>query len=319
MNIRKIDQTLYIKVLSEEDIQLREYIANEISQINPQDRVTVERLIQEVLSRVKQDITNMNGEFGVISVNGRNGIVTITPNNIGAEPAFDKRSAFNKNFGAEFNTVCEGNDPRLSDSRTPLAHKHEAIEIDGLEKMIGSNEKIIELQDQAHEHTNKSDLDRVRYTGANETVDLNKLDQLERYLDVDIESVVDHTSREDIHVTTSDKVRWDEKETPNGAQQKATAALDSAKNYTNTVKSELIGDASSSFQTFGRVERALRDLTNDSDSSAASLSSHIQNQSVHITTEERTLIGTIHNKAEATHKHKEFLQCKPFVSIAEMP
>ena len=44
-------------------------------------------------------------------------IDNITPSSIGAEPAFVKNSAFNKNFGNVANTVCEGNDARLSDAR----------------------------------------------------------------------------------------------------------------------------------------------------------------------------------------------------------
>jgi hypothetical protein len=35
------------------------------------------------------------------------------------EPAFSKNSAFNKNFGTASGAVCEGNDSRLSDNRTP--------------------------------------------------------------------------------------------------------------------------------------------------------------------------------------------------------
>lgn len=35
-----------------------------------------------------------------------------------------KGTAFNKNFGSNADTVCEGNDGRLSDSRTPLTHSH---------------------------------------------------------------------------------------------------------------------------------------------------------------------------------------------------
>lgn len=46
----------------------------------------------------------------------------ITPAQIGAEPAFTKNGAFNKNFGTESGTVCQGNDSRLSNSRTPTAH-----------------------------------------------------------------------------------------------------------------------------------------------------------------------------------------------------
>ena len=36
---------------------------------------------------------------------------------IGAEPAFTKNTAFNKNFGSSAGTVCQGNDGRLSDAR----------------------------------------------------------------------------------------------------------------------------------------------------------------------------------------------------------
>ena len=45
------------------------------------------------------------------------------------EPAFTKNTAFNKNFGSAAGTVCEGNDARLSDARTPKAHTHKKSEI----------------------------------------------------------------------------------------------------------------------------------------------------------------------------------------------
>lgn len=40
-----------------------------------------------------------------------------TPTSIGAEPAFAKNTAFNKNFGSASGTVCQGNDSRLSNAR----------------------------------------------------------------------------------------------------------------------------------------------------------------------------------------------------------
>lgn len=40
-----------------------------------------------------------------------------TPTSIGAEPAFAKNTAFNKNFGSSAGTVCQGNDSRLSNAR----------------------------------------------------------------------------------------------------------------------------------------------------------------------------------------------------------
>lgn len=46
-----------------------------------------------------------------------NGTKDITVADIGAEPAFSKNSAFNKNFGSGADTVCQGNDARLSNAR----------------------------------------------------------------------------------------------------------------------------------------------------------------------------------------------------------
>lgn len=43
--------------------------------------------------------------------------MTLSPSNVGAEPAFTKNTAFNKNFGSSAGTVCQGNDGRLSDAR----------------------------------------------------------------------------------------------------------------------------------------------------------------------------------------------------------
>lgn len=43
--------------------------------------------------------------------------MTLSPSNVGAEPAFTKNSAFNKNFGRSAGTVCQGNDDRLSNAR----------------------------------------------------------------------------------------------------------------------------------------------------------------------------------------------------------
>lgn len=64
---------------------------------------------------------NSNTNF-VISINTQTGIVTLTASDVGAEPAFVKNTAFNKDFGTEVGTICQGNDSRLSDARTPTAH-----------------------------------------------------------------------------------------------------------------------------------------------------------------------------------------------------
>lgn len=55
------------------------------------------------------------------------------------EPAFSKNTAFNKDFGTTSGTVCQGNDSRLSDARTPTSHTHGSITNDG---KIGSTANI---------------------------------------------------------------------------------------------------------------------------------------------------------------------------------
>ena len=40
------------------------------------------------------------------------------------------------NFGAAADTVCEGDDARLSDARTPLAHTHIVADVTGLQTAL---------------------------------------------------------------------------------------------------------------------------------------------------------------------------------------
>lgn len=63
----------------------------------------------------------------------------ITAADIDAEPEFSKNTAFNKDFGSGSGTVCEGDDSRLSDARTPTSHNTshqsgggDAIQLDNL-------------------------------------------------------------------------------------------------------------------------------------------------------------------------------------------
>ena len=56
-------------------------------------------------------------QIPVKKVNGKIGEVTLSYSDVGAEKAFTKNNAFNKNFGTAAGTVCQGNDSRLSDAR----------------------------------------------------------------------------------------------------------------------------------------------------------------------------------------------------------
>jgi len=53
----------------------------------------------------------------------------VHPSDTSREPIFSKNTAFNKNFGTSAGSVCEGNDTRLTDARTPIAHTHSASEV----------------------------------------------------------------------------------------------------------------------------------------------------------------------------------------------
>ena len=59
------------------------------------------------------------------------------------EDMFSKNTAFNRNFGTTLGTVCEGNDSRLSDARTPTAHTHTVSNVSGLETALNGKQDII--------------------------------------------------------------------------------------------------------------------------------------------------------------------------------
>lgn len=73
------------------------------------------------------DITLLKGDVGLGNVDNTadasKPISTATQAALnGKEPSFTKNTAFNKNFGSSAGTVCEGNDSRLSDQRSPTTH-----------------------------------------------------------------------------------------------------------------------------------------------------------------------------------------------------
>ena len=151
----------------------------------------VESLIVESVRRVKQYLAEKKSQVFVI--NGRNGLVHINARSLGAEPKFTKKTAFNKDFGTEEDTICEGNDPRLSDAREPLYHTHYIDEFDGLDDMLYEREAQIKRQF-PHKHDNSQTLDVIDYTGPNERFDLitieNCITAINLYLER-IESIED--------------------------------------------------------------------------------------------------------------------------------
>lgn len=72
-----------------------------------------------------------------------NGILTITAGQFSSQT---KNSAYNKNFGNKPGDVCQGDDQRLSDARTPTSHAHGEITDAGAittEATLASGDKLI--------------------------------------------------------------------------------------------------------------------------------------------------------------------------------
>lgn len=151
-----------------------------------------EYIIKKAVERMKSELNIDNA--GVVSVNGKTGDVTITLDSLGGEPLISpKLSAFNVNFGTEENTACEGNDPRLSDSRHPLQHIHEISEINGLGGELSSiNNNINLLVNKTHKHDNLDILNKIMYSGNKiEKVDLILLENIEDNLNEETTKIND--------------------------------------------------------------------------------------------------------------------------------
>lgn len=136
-----------------------------------------------------------------------------------------KRTAFNKDFGTADDTVCEGNDSRLSDARTPTAHS--STHITGGTDIIpnavsGGNSGLMSGADKQnldaavaikHDHTNKALLDTYTQTEANlaDAVSKKHSQNTDQYLDyggtnqvaaADVKAAV--TNSHKIYISTSD-------------------------------------------------------------------------------------------------------------------
>lgn len=157
-------------------IQMVEDYFNRTNYTAPGSR---ENIINECLKRLKDEVDFDN--VGVLSItlpgdkDPRTGNVNITLDELGGEPKISpKYSAFNVNFGTTANTACEGDDPRLSDARRPLPHIHDIAEINGLSiELSNINNRITNISSYAHSHSNKELLERLIYSGDDQTSDID--------------------------------------------------------------------------------------------------------------------------------------------------
>lgn len=140
-------------------------------------RETIENIILESLTRFKQMIISESGF--IFSLNKLTGHLSLSIRDFGGEAIIKKNTAFNKNFGTESDTVCEGNDPRLSDDREPIYHIHDILDINTLEEKLNQ----VETGYGSHVHYNDSVLDILEYTGKQIEFDLIIIEQLEKSLE----------------------------------------------------------------------------------------------------------------------------------------
>lgn len=187
MNIEKKNNNIYTKELDTMDAYLlniiKRFFQNDVETINN----SAEAIILEAVTRAKKEI-RLDGRYGVSSINDRSGAVTITAGDIGAEPVIlEKHTAFNKDFGTEEDTVCEGNDPRLSDARVPLEHTHSEYALEESIMPFLLTDAMIEKLDGIEEGANKY-IHPANHPASMITTDLTHQ-----------------------FVTATDKTRWDDK------------------------------------------------------------------------------------------------------------
>ena len=136
---------------------------------------TKNAIISEAIARYKASIDYK--DKGVRSFNGKEGIISFTLYSLQVESAFNKNTAFNKNFGKVSDTVCAGDDSRLNNSRIPLQHVHKLKDVENFIDEIQAMSQGAAKYGH-HLHSNKSIIDNINYSG-NKKIDLIKVEQLQ--------------------------------------------------------------------------------------------------------------------------------------------
>ena len=174
MNIKEHEDNRFIKENSEVEKYLLRIIHRYFDVENTFTNESIEAMIIESLSRFKQIAIKEKGF--IFSLNKKTGNIILDIQDLGGEKSFVKHTAFNKDFGKQSGTICEGNDERLSNDRESLEHIHTILNINGLKDKLDS---ISISEGSSHVHKNKNILDMIRYTGNQIKIDLIVLEQLE--------------------------------------------------------------------------------------------------------------------------------------------
>lgn len=173
MEFKENKNNYYTKELNDIDRYLLRIIKRyfDLEKIN--SAASINAIIAEAMARYKASI--IYKDTGVYILNNKFGIVNININDLNGEKKFEKLTAFNKDFGTEQNTICMGNDERLSDKRKPTEHHHKISDIIKLENTLNEIKKELNKYG-LHLHANMDILNKLKYTGTNTQIDLTKLE-----------------------------------------------------------------------------------------------------------------------------------------------
>lgn len=317
MRIEQINPHYYIKTIDPLSQKIYDIVKEQLKEVEPDDRRTIEYIAQQVLLIVNERLMNQQGSMGVLSVNKMSGDVVITPETIQAEPAFTKKTAFNRDFGTRANTVCQGDDSRLSDAREPKPHTHliEDLDIDTLTNFVSQHEKVRKNELARHQHSNEDALSKIVYRGEKQIIDLGVIDDFALYLPQNAESISKHLDNTIIHVTQEDRNSWYARPTKDEMDKAIGDAKDAVNASTDGKIKLLIGDVKEenkrSFKTLEGVQEAfltLEGITNE----------HIQSSDEHLSEEDRKLLTSVSNKADSNHKHTNYLTFSNFNGISDL-
>lgn len=173
MNLKEHENNQFTKEQDKIERYLLRIIQRYFDIENNYTKETIENMVIESLTRFKRDLIREKGFL--FSLNRKTGHINLTIQDFEGEYSFDKNTAFNKDFGVENNTVCEGNDSRLNNARNALKHTHVIADI----KLLKDKLDAVKVPEELHLHSNKNVLDMLTYTGNRIQIDLILLEYLE--------------------------------------------------------------------------------------------------------------------------------------------
>ena len=209
MRMEELSEARYLKRADSVESYLLGLIQEYFQKTGTTPQGSMENIIEKCVTRMSEDL-----EYDGVGITGillpgdteaRTGSVEITLEDLNGEPKIDpKKTAFNVDFGDMMNTACEGNDPRLSDAREPLEHRHTLDDIQGLNgKLSTIDGKVSRALSLAHDHDNIAVLNKIIYTGHKDTIDLADIENSEDRFRNEVDRVQDVVNNYD----TADETR----------------------------------------------------------------------------------------------------------------